>query len=80
MSAVTCSIERKPSTPNNHFSIKTGTPYKVKTGYKIYADKAAYDAGTVESEKAGVMVEMVFESAARLAAGAAALLTAALAI
>jgi len=52
----------------------------VKTGYKIYADKAAYDAGTVESEKAGVMVEMVFESAARLAAGAAALLTAALAI
>ena len=33
----TCSAWRKYSTPDDTLSIKEGTPYKIKTGYKMYS-------------------------------------------
>lgn len=55
--------------------IKTGTAYSVKTGYKLYEDQTAYDAGTVANSQAGEALTMTFE-----AAGAYSLLAGALAI
>jgi len=78
MSSSSCSAFRLSSTNDNHIEIKNGTPYSVMTGYKIYADQAAFDAGTVTSNGSGAKQTMTFEAAAAVAAGAA-LLSAALA-
>merc|ERR1719273_32537 len=69
--STSCTLWRQSKTPNNAFEIKNGTPYKVTTGYMLYADKTAQDAGTSAADAAGVAVEMTFEAAATLLAGAA---------
>ena len=53
--------------------------YKVDTGYMLYTDATAMKAGDPEGLMAsdtGVMVEMTFEAAATLLAGAAAVVVA----
>ena len=69
--SASCTLWRRSETANNAFPIKNGTPYKVTTGYMLYADKTAQDAGTSAADAAGVAVEMTFEAAATLLAGAA---------
>ena len=70
--SASCSLFRPSSSPNETFEIKNDTPYTVRTGYILYADEAAMQAGTALDSGAGVAVEMVFSAAATLLAGAAA--------
>ena len=69
--STSCTLWRQSKTPNNAFEIKNGAPYVVTTGYVLYADKTALDAGTSAAAGTGVAVEMTFEAAATLLAGAA---------
>ena len=64
----TCSAWRKYSTPSNTIAIKTGTPYKVKTGYKMYAsgDKSTpWDEGNSNQ-----VLEFTWEGAMAMTAAA----------
>ena len=70
--STSCTLFRPSKSPNQTFEIKNGTPYTVRTGYILYADEAAMEAGTAADHAAGVAVEMTFEAAATLLAGAAA--------
>ena len=66
----TCSAWRKFSTPSNTIEIKSGVPYKVKTGYKMYAstDKAnPFDEGSSDQ-----VLEFTWEGAIALTAAGAA--------
>lgn len=76
LSASSCSAFRQSSSSGNYIEIKNGTPYKVTTGYRVYGTEATLGTGPVKWSKAGAMIEMTFESAAALAAGAALLTTA----
>ena len=69
-SAVSCSVWRSSKTPNNVLEIKNGTPYRVSTGYKIYNTGANLTNGAPDFEGKGVVVEMTFEAASYLLAGA----------
>ena len=69
--STSCTLWRQSKTPNNAFEIKNGAPYKVTTGYMLYADATGLGAGTSVADAAGVAVEMTFEAAASLLAGAA---------
>ena len=69
-SAVSCSVWRAAKTPNNAVEIKLGMPYKVKTGYKIYATNTALAAGDVKSSGNGLIQEMTFDAASYVLAGA----------
>ena len=65
----TCSAWRKFKTPSNTIRIKSGTAYKVKTGYKIYAST---DKANPTDEGNGVELEFTWESAIALTASGAA--------
>merc|ERR1711971_655985 len=67
----TCSAHRFLKTMNNYMELKTATPYKVTSGYKIYNSVADYDAETVSSHGAGSVNEFTLEAASALFAGAA---------
>lgn len=69
--STSCTVWRQSSTPNNHFEIKNGTPYTVNTGYILYETEAKFDAGEAVASGTGAAVEMTFEAAASLLAGAA---------
>jgi hypothetical protein len=43
----TCSAYRLLSTPNAYMEVKYDVPYKVSSGFKIYANQADYDLGKV---------------------------------
>ena len=43
------------------FAIKSGTPYTVQTGYIIYEDEAAMNAGISSDVGNGDAIEMIFE-------------------
>ena len=51
--------------------MKYGTPYKVKTGYKIYTDDEYYP----DSEATGLEIEMTFEYATTLVLTGAAIMS-----
>ena len=71
LSASSCSVWRKSSTPNNAIEIKNGVPYRVLTGYAVYRTGADFTNGVTTAQKGkGVWVEMTFESASYLLAGA----------
>ena len=68
----TCTAHRFLSTPNNYMEIKTGTPYKVTSGFKIYSTGADYQNGVVSDRfGSGSANEFTFEAATTLLAGAA---------
>lgn len=68
----TCTAHRALSTPNDYMAIKTGTPYSVTSGYKIYSTGADYQAGIVSDRFGnGNANEFIFEGATTLLAGAA---------
>ena len=69
--STSCTVWRQSSTPNNHFEIKNGTPYMVNTGYILYATEADFESGSPAGAQTGAAVEMTFEAAASLLAGAA---------
>ena len=69
-SAVSCSVWRANKTPNNAMEIKLGTPYKVQTGYKIYATGADLTNGATTASGNGLLQEMTFDAASYLLAGA----------
>lgn len=53
-------------------AIKTGTAYKVTSGYKIYDTITDYDTGTISDKHgAGTPNEFTWDSASALFAGAA---------
>jgi len=66
----TCSAYRLLSTPNNYMEIKYDVPYTVTSGYKIYANQADFDAGTVQWSGDGNSGEFTFMNASALAATA----------
>lgn len=68
----TCTAHRFLSTPNNYMEVKTGTPYKVTSGFKIYSTGADYQNGIVSDRfGSGSANEFTFEAATTLLAGAA---------
>jgi len=71
--SATCTARRFLSTPGNYMEIMKGTGYKVTSGYIIYDNEANYDAGTASSFGSGEEQEFMFDAAATLFAGAAAL-------
>ena len=72
MQSTSCTLFRTSTSPNETFEIKNGTPYTVRTGYILYKDEAAMQAGEAGDHGAGAAVEMTFSAAATLLAGAAA--------
>ena len=75
VSEVSCSAFRFLSTLSSYMDIKLGIGYTVNTGYMLYNDEMAYNTGDPYANEAGSTVEMMFEAAAALAAGAALLTT-----
>jgi len=71
--SATCTARRFLSTPGNYMEIMKGTGYSVTSGYIIYNNEADYDAGTASSFGSGEAQEFMFDAAATLFAGAAAL-------
>lgn len=68
--SATCTGRRMLDTPNAYMTIKSGA-YSVKSGYKIYNNKAEYDGGVTAYSGNGSAQEFMFEGAATLFAGAA---------
>lgn len=71
LSAASCSAWRKAESRDNYMAIKLGTGHFVTTGYMIYANPDAFDAGEAPTKHgAGARIGMTFEGAGALAAGA----------
>jgi hypothetical protein len=73
MGSATCTARRFLSTPGNYMEVMKGTGYKVTSGYIIYDNETNYDDGTASSFGSGEEQEFMFDAAATLFAGAAAL-------
>jgi len=73
MASATCTARRFLETPNNYMEIMKGTGYSVTSGFKVYNNEADYDNGVVSMSGNGSAQEFMFDAAATLFAGAAAL-------
>lgn len=72
ISSQRCSVWRKRQSPDNYIEIKYGTPYEVRTGYKVYL--SAIDEKP-EYMAFGTTILMTFEVATTLLVASAALMT-----